>query len=182
MEFGLLIGLILIAILLMASIGLLIYSSKRKSKTGIVLFSITTILIASCYFINDFDQLSMTNDDVKNDLKYFNVTLNDTFEIVGNEVSGMPERIQETELSISKSDAQKIINQIKASENFKSFKIEEEVRNNFVSSNINDSLFNFKYPEFYSRELYKEVNNIPTRFYLYIEDGESKLVYKKFEQ
>jgi hypothetical protein len=48
----------------------------------------------------------------------------------------------------------------------------------FGSSN---KIFNFKYPEFYSRETYSIIDNIPTRIIVSIYDNTNKLKYQRIE-
>ncbi len=183
MGVGLLIGFVILVILITCFGWLLIIGIRRKSKVAIVIYGIISLVLLSIFFTNNIDELQITNQDVKNDLKHFNITLRDDFDIENNSVSGMPERNQETKLKISKNDAMSIIAKIKNSKNFIEFKNDAELINNNSSENVkeNGDILNFKYSIFYSRELYKTLDNIPTHLFLSIKENENLLEYQKFE-
>lgn len=183
MEVGLLIGFFLLIVLLIFFIWLFIYSGKRKSKVGIIISLVAITCLLSILFTNNIDELTITKEDVKKDLKQININLNTDFEIKNNTVSGMPERNQKTEIEVSKSELEKIITEIKQSKNFKEYKNDSEVYDNDISLNIlsDCQILNIKYPKFYSRELYKEIDNIPTRMFLTVYEGKNILEYQKWE-
>lgn len=183
MGVGLLIGLFILIIFLFFFLWLFIYSKKKKSKVGIVISSIALVCILSIFFTNNIDELTISKEDVKKDLKQIDIELNTNFEIKKNTVSGMPERNQTTKIEISKTEIEKIITEIKQSNNFKEYKNDSEVYNDDISLNVplNGQILNIKYPKYYSRELYKEIDNIPTRIFLTIYEGENILEYQKFE-
>ncbi|WP_415799939.1 hypothetical protein, partial [Flavobacterium cucumis] len=52
------------------------------------------------------------------DLKIAEITLNDNFKIIGNKITGLPEYYQFTKLEISKNDRNRIINEIRNSQDF----------------------------------------------------------------
>ena len=112
-----------------------------------------------------------------------NIELNSSFEINENIVNGMPERNQKTEIKVTKSDIDKIISEIRKSKNFKEYKTDSEVYDNDISLNIplNGQILNIKYPTYYSRELYKEIENIPTRMFLTVKEGKNIIEYQKME-
>tara|TARA_R110000868_G_scaffold33215_6_gene120853 strand:+ start:2194 stop:2679 length:486 start_codon:yes stop_codon:yes gene_type:complete len=159
------------------------YSRKRKSKVGIVISLVAFTCLLSILFTNNIDELTITKEDVKKDLKKINIGLNSDFEIKNNTVSGMPERNQITEIEIPKSEIEKIITEIKQSKNFKEYKNDFEVYDNDISLNIpsDGQILNIKYPKFYSRELYKEIDNIPTRMFLTVYEGKNILEYQIME-
>lgn len=183
MGVGLLIGFFLLIVLIIFFIWLFIYSRKRKSKVGIVISLVAITCLLSILFTNNIDELTISKEDVIKDLKQIEIELNSNFEIRNNTVSGMPERNQTTEIEISKTEIDKIITEIKQSENFKEYKTESEVYNNDISLNVplNGQILNIKYPEYYSRELYKEIDNIPTRIFLTVYEGKNILEYQKME-
>ncbi|MBC7642120.1 MAG: hypothetical protein H7174_07260 [Flavobacterium sp.] len=148
-----------------------------------IIYGIILVALLSIFFTNNIDEILITKQDVKNDLKHFNIQLKDDFEIETNSVSGMPERNQETKLKISEKDAQNILNRIKNAENFVNFKNDAELMDYSTSENVreNGEILNFKYPTFYSRELNKTVDNISTRLFLIIKENENILEYQKFE-
>ena len=183
MGVGFLIGFFLLIVLLIFFIWLFIYSRKRKSKVGIVISLLAITCLLSILFTNNIDELTITKEDVKKDLKQININLNTDFKIKNNTVSGMPERNQKTEIEVSKSELEKIITEIKQSKNFKEYKNDSEVYDNDISLNIpsDGQILNIKYPKFYSRELYKEIDNIPTRMFLTVYEGKNILEYQKWE-
>lgn len=175
-----LLAIIFLILIILLFLGLLIFSIIRKSKIGITISTIILLFAFSLIFINNIAEISIGNEDVKNDLGLFNINLKDDFKIQSNNVSGMPERNQKTELIISRSDARRIIQEIESSKNFKQFKNELEV-SNFSYQYGNNQVFNYEYPKFYSRELEKEINNIPTRLFLYLDKENYRLTYSKSE-
>jgi low affinity Fe/Cu permease len=183
MGVGLLFVLFLIVLLIFIFFGLFLYSKMKKSKVGIIITSIVLVCLISLFFINNIDELTISKADVKKDLKEIKIELNTNFEIKSNTVSGMPERYQKTEIEISNSEIEKIIKEIKQSKNFIEFKNETEVYNDDISMNnpLNGPILNFKYPEFYSRELYKDIDNISTRIFLTVYEGKNILEYQKME-
>ena len=95
----------------------------------------------------------------------------------------MPERIQETEIQITQKDKDRIIIEIRNSTNFKSFANEKELANDMDTEQFEttDEIFNYKYPEFYSRETYTKIDNIPTRLFISIYDNSNTIKYQRFE-
>jgi len=179
MGVGLLIGFLILIILIVVAIILLVYSLKRKSKVGLGCSTVILIFVILVFSANSIDEIMLDKEDIRNDLKFLNVELSEDFEILDNKITGMPEFFQETELKISNKDALKIITLIKSSKNFVDYsKIKD---NNQFLSNSKSEIKNYRYPEFYSREFYGEVNNIATRFTIYIKEGSNKIEYKKFE-
>ncbi|EKT4550880.1 hypothetical protein JE952_002540 [Flavobacterium psychrophilum] len=183
MGVGFLIGFFILVILVIIFVLLLIRTVKRKSKVGMIIYGIILVALLSIFFTNNIDGILITKQDVKNDLKHFNVQLKDDFEIENNSVSGMPERNQETKLKISEKDAKIILNEIRNAENFVNFKNDAELIDDSTSENVkeNGEILNFKYSTFYSRELYKTVDNISTRLFLNIKENENILEYQKIE-
>jgi hypothetical protein len=183
MGVGLLIVLFLLIVFLFLFVWLFIYSKKKKLKVGIVISSIALVCILSIFFTNNINELTISKEDVEKDLKQIDIELKSNFGIKKNTVSGMPERNQTTEIEISKNEIEKIITKIKQSKNFKEYKTESEVYNDDISLNspLNGQILNIKYPKYYSREIYKEIDNIPTRIFLTIYVGKNILKYQKFE-
>jgi hypothetical protein len=183
MGVGLLIGIFTLIFFLVFFLWLFLYSRKKKSKVGIVISSIGFVFFLSFFFTNNIDELTISKADVKKDLKYFDIELDCDFEIKKNNVSGMPERNQKTEIELSKSEIEKIITEIRQSKNYKEYKNNSEVYNDDISLNVplEGQILNIKYPEFYSREGYMEIDNIPTRIFLSVYEGKNVLEYQKME-
>jgi len=176
-------GLIFLLIFLSIGIGLLIYSRKKKSKVGLTISIVMIALVIFALLTNTIDELTISKKDIITDLKHINIELKGDFEIANNNVTGMPERIQETEIKITQTDKDRIISEIKNSPNFKSFANGQELANEKDTEQFGTSnkIFNFKYPEFYSRETYSIIDNIPTRLFVYLDDNTNILKYQRIE-
>lgn len=180
MGMSLIYGSGLLILLLASSILFLIYTVKRKSKTGMAIALFTTLLLLSFFFTNTIDEYSITKKDVIADLKHIEVRLNDDFTILSNKVSGMPERIQKTVILVSTKDKNTILDKIKNAANFISLLNEEAIRNHShygMSANI----INSRFPGFYSRELYSHIDNYPTRIILSVNENSDTVSYQRIE-
>ncbi len=177
-------GLIILLIFLSIGIGLFIYSRKKKSKIGLTISIIMLLLVGLALLTNTIDEISISKKDIISDLSHINIELKDDFEITNNKVTGMPERIQETEIQISQKDKDRIISEIRNSSNFKSFANEQELINDTDTEQFgtSDKVFNFKYPTFYSRETYTKIDNYPTRLFVSIYDKSNTIKYKRIEE
>ena len=176
-------GLIFLLIFLSIGIGLFIYSRKKKSKIGLTIFVGMILVVILALLTNTIDEFTISKKDIITDLKHIDIELKDDFKITDNEVTGMPERIQVTEIQITQKDKDRIINEIKKSANFKSFANGQEMANDNDTEQFGTSgkVFNFKYPEFYSRETYSTIDNIPTRLFVSIYDNTNTLKYQRIE-
>jgi hypothetical protein len=183
MGMGLLIGIIILLIFLSIGIGLFIYSIRKKKKTGLVISSIMLLFVGFILLINTIDEISISKTDIISDLSHINIVLKDDFKITNNKVTGMPERIQETEIQISQKDKDRIVNEIINSTNFKSYSNAQELINDYDNDQFGTSskIFNFKYPEFYSRETYTKIENFPTRLFLSIYNESNTIKYQRVE-
>lgn len=176
-------GLIFLLIFLSIGIGLFKYSRKKKSKIGLAISVVMIVVVILALLTNTIDELTISKKDIITDLKHIDIELKDDFKITNNTVTGMPERIQETEIQITQKDKDRIINEIKKSANFKSFANGQEMANDTDTEQFgtSDKVFNFKYPEFYSRETYSTIDNIPTRLFVSIYDNTNTLKYQRIE-
>ena len=176
-------GLIFLLVFLSIAVGLFIYSKKKKSKVGLTISIAMIAIVILTLLTNTIDELTISKKDIVSDLKYIDIKLKDDFEISNNKVTGMPERIQETEIQITQNDKDRLISEIKNSANFKSFANELEITTDIDTEQLGTSgkIFNFKYPSFYSRETYAIINNIPTRLFVTIYDDSKTLKYQRIE-
>lgn len=176
-------GLIFLLIFLSIGIGLFIYSGMKKSKVGLTISIVMIVLVILALMTNTIDEFTISKKDITTDLKHIDIELKDDFEIKNNNVTGMPERIQETEIQITQKDKDRIISEIKNSANFKSFANEQEIANDTDTEQfgISGKVFNFRYTEFYSKETYSIIDNIPTRLFVYIYDNTNTLKYQRIE-
>ena len=165
MGVGLLIGLFILLFLVIIFICLLISTINRRSKKGILIYSIILIGLLSIFFTNNIDEFLYSKSDAKKDLKLANLFLNDDFKIIKNEVVGMPERFQMTEIEISERDKIRIINEIKNGKSFKKAKNTRVLYSQIWNKNCykNKVIFtNYIINERYIREsYYKEKEYVP---------------------
>ncbi len=168
-------GLISLLIFLSIGIVLFIYSKRKKSKVGMTISVVMIVLVFLALLTNTIDEFTITKKDIITDLKQVDIELIDHFEIINNKVTGMPERIQETEIQVTQKDKDRIISEIKNSANFQSFANKQDLASDGV-------IFNFKYPEFYSREILQIMDNIPTRIFVSIDDNTNILKYQRIEE
>ena len=183
MGMGLIYGLIILLIFLSLGIGLYIYSRKKKSKIGLTISVIMIVSVILTLLTNTIDEFCISKKDVISDLKHIGIELKDDFKITNNNVTGMPERIQETEIQISREQKDRIISEIRNSANFISYANESELSSdkNTEQFGTSDIIFNFKYPKFYSRETYTKIDNLPTRLFVSIYDNSNTIKYQRIE-
>lgn len=177
-------GLIFLLIFFSIGIGLFIYSKREKSNVGLTISIIMIALVVLALLTNTIDKYTISKKDIIIDLKNIDTELKDDFKIINNKVWGMPERIQETEIQITPKDKERIINEIRNSTNYKSFaNVQEQLASNTDTeqSEICEKIFNFKYPESYSRKTYKKIDNFPTRLFLSIYDSSNTIKYQRIE-
>ena len=176
-------GLILLTIIIIIGIFLLIYSIRKKWKTGIAIAIVLLVLVTMGLFTNQIDSVTTTKDDIRQQLGYAQVDLQDDFRIIENSISGMPERLQTTKLLISKNDRKRIITSIEESENFQAFRSSDSLANNtnLSTDKIGES-FNASCPEFYIRELSTLVDDYTTKIQVSIDAGSDTLIYRQYEE
>ncbi|MFV0146637.1 hypothetical protein OBK08_01415 [Empedobacter falsenii] len=90
--------LIILVILTTCCLIWLFISIKKKSKIGIIIPILFFLFVGFLFSLNYIDENTISNEDVKNDLQVINLNLKDTFKILENDVSGMPERYQKQKL------------------------------------------------------------------------------------
>lgn len=153
------------------------------SKVGLTISLILVVLAVLALLTNTIDEFTVSKKDIITDLKHIDIELEDDFKITNNKVTGMPERVQETEIHVTQQDKDRIISEIRNSANFKSFTNEQELAkdNDIEQFGTSDKIFNFRYPEFYSRETYTKIDNFPTRLFVSIYDNSNTIKYQKIE-
>jgi len=173
----------LLLIIISCYIFLCVYFIKIKSKIGILITILIGLSITLLLLTNKIDEHNLTEQDVVNDLQLVDISIKDNFKIIDNTVRGMPERFQNTEIQISNNDRNNIIDKIKHSNNFKLYRNNDDVKIDSFNTYNNslDIIFNFKYPEFYSREVYLLIDKIPTRILVYV-DSSNILKYSRYEK
>lgn len=158
MVVPLLIGLLflLFLIILIPIVFIIIYRNGYK-KTAIIISLILISLFLRCAFMNSIDSFTYSKKDVKNDLNYLNVKLDDNFTIVENKIYGFPEYLQFTKLKISKTDRNKILKQIVSEKNFKIYDSTTLSISEFQTRKIpNKTSINYLHENIYYREYYEK--------------------------
>lgn len=131
---------------MIAGIGLLVYSRKKRSKIGLTISVALLLPVIFVLLTNKIDEFSISKKDIVSDLKHLNIELKDNFKITKNNVTGMPERIQQTEIQTTQKDKDRILSEIRNSANFKSYANEGEL-NSIIDTEqfgTSDKIFNFK--------------------------------------
>ncbi len=175
--------LILLLGLLILGVGLFIYSRKKKSIVGLIASILILSVVLLCLLGNTIDELTISKEDVFKDLKHLAIDFKDDFEIVDNEVTGMPERYQTTQIRVSQRDKEVLVRSIVNSDNFKSL-VDEQGNMKYYTADApesEDAIHNFRYPSFYVRELKLRLDNFPTRLRLSIYDTTNIILYQRIE-
>lgn len=180
---GLIYGLIFLLIISLLTIALFIYSIKKKLIIGKIISVLLIVGIASCFLTNNIDEWTISNKEVITDLHHIDINLSDKFKITNNEVTGMPERNQVTEIIISEKDKLKIIEDIQKSSNFKDFKSRKEYLADTSLSLFNKEgqIINYYYENSFHREKYSRIDNYPTQISLTINTQNNKVHYLRLE-
>ncbi len=186
MGIGVLVGyVIIILLLILTPIIFLIFRKNGKTKTGFLLSGIITFFCFYFLFTNTIASFTHSKSDVKKDLEYANIELLEDFEILNNEVTGMPERFQKTTLKITENDKNRLIREI---EDAKEFDIK---KNSCVflcfeysqKLESNKSYFaNYKFNEEYIRESYFQKDDyVPIIMIISLTMESNKLQYERIE-
>ncbi|RWU03917.1 hypothetical protein [Pedobacter chitinilyticus] len=179
MGISLIYAILFLSVVFILGIALLINSLKRKS---VISFLISIVLMSPMILIsstNYIDEVSISKKDIISDLKHLDINLTDDFKIKENTVTGMPERIQDTELEISTNDKHRIIEIAKNGFNSIPFKKKKEL--NVDLSSIKNEISYVRYPDFYAIEIYKDIDHYPTRIILTIYRKGNILKYQRIE-
>ncbi|TDX86759.1 hypothetical protein [Epilithonimonas xixisoli] len=150
--------LFLIFFLVLIPIVFVILYKTGNKKTAYIISSILLLIFLSLAFMNSVDAFVFSKNDVKKDLKFLNITLNDDFKIVDNKIEGFPEYFQFTKLKISEADRNRIISQITISDNFKIYdstalsEAKHQLRKIPNKTSINFQKNNIFYREYYEKE------------------------------
>jgi hypothetical protein len=161
MGTGVLIGFIIIISLLIISVYLFnILWKKGKTRTGIAVGGVIFIFCLYVLNINTVDAFMHSKKDVIKDLSLVKIEIKEDFEILENEVIGMPERIQKTKINLSKSDKDRIILEIKNSPDFFTSNESNLLRTEAWDGKNNKIVTrNYEFNEKYIRESYYRENN-----------------------
>jgi len=131
------------------------------------------IMAITVLLSNTIDEFTISKKDVISDLSHLGIELKDDFKIIHNTVSGMPERIQETEIEISPKDKVRLITKIKDM-NGSPLSYNEQVP-------IDTNTLNSSEPTFYLRETSMKIDNIYTQFFFSISEENNIIRYQRIE-
>ena len=120
-------------ILICSLVSFFIFKKKRQLKTGFFVSVFLAMIVLIPVFLIAFESELYFKSDAKEDLYQVNILLQDDFEIISNEIVGMPEYYQTTYLKVSEKDKTQIINDIKSSSNFKILKNADSTLFNKIS-------------------------------------------------
>ena len=157
----------------------LVDAVRKRSKWGIVIYALLVLLMVRILGMNYIDQWTISKKDVVADFAFMDLEIKDDFEIIKMQVSGMPERNQETEIRVSNSDKARMINDIKSARDF----------NSLAQLPISDNLqeegskrwFNFDEKDFFLRKAWIYFNGVPTRIFLSVYKEGNRVQYQRFE-
>jgi hypothetical protein len=113
------IAIIGLIILICSPIAYFILTKLGKKKLGIAVAIILASIVIIPLLCSSFEGTFYNKTDAKEDLRLANLKLDDDFEIISNNVSGMPERYQYTKLKLTEKDKNRIIAEIKNGKGFK---------------------------------------------------------------
>jgi hypothetical protein len=184
MGIGVLIGFIIIILLLIISIYLFyILWRKGKTKTGIAIGGGIFIFCMYVLNVNTVDAFMHSKKDVLKDLSLAKIEIKEDFEILDNEVIGMPERIQKTRISISKNEKNRIILEIKNSPDFFTSYESHILRTEAWDGKKNEIVTrNYKFNDIYIREsYYREKNFVPIIMIVEFNEENEIIQYERIE-
>ena len=184
MGVPLLIGLLFLLFLLISiPIVFFILYKKGYKKTAISISIILFLFFLSCTFMNSIDSFTYSKNDVKKDLNFLNVKLNDDFKIVENKIDGFPEYFQNTKLKISKSDREKILNQILSDKNYKVYDSTTLSESEFqVRKRPNKISINYFRDDYFYREYYeKNEGYVPIEISISLKKNNDTLELQRIE-
>jgi hypothetical protein len=168
-----------ILLLVAATFIFFFYFLHKKSKAGIVISALLVLLFTSILGMNYIDQWTISKKDVVADFAFMDMEMKDDFEIIEMQVSGMPERNQETEIRVSNRDKAQMIDHIKSARDFKS------LANISIYDNLQEEgskrWSNFDKKDFFSREAWIYFNGVPTRILLSVYKEGNRVQYQRFE-
>ena len=107
-----------IIILLLSPITYFGLKKLGHKTAGIVTATILALIVLVPAFLMTFESELYTKSEAEKELNEIGISLENDFEMIENEIVGMPEYYQTTDLLISSSDRTKIIEKIKNADNF----------------------------------------------------------------
>lgn len=151
-----------IIILILSPITYFGLKKQGHKNAGLVTASILALIVLVPAFLMTFESELYTKSEAKKELNRIEISLENDFEIIENEIVGMPEYYQTTNLLISCSDRAKIIEEIRNSDNFQTI----ESGNSFLDTTNRKAsgklIWNYSIEDSFVRESYeKEDEYVP---------------------
>lgn len=175
--------LFLVFFLIVILITFIILYRKGNKKTAFIISTILLLVFLSLVFMNSIDAFTYSKNDAQKDLKFLNIKLNDDFKIVENKIDGFPEYFQNTKLKISKSDKNKILNQIMSDKNYKVYDSTALSESQFQLRKLpNKSSINYLRNNFYYREYYEKNDGyVPVEITLSLKKASDTIELQRIE-
>ena len=184
MGVGVLIGAIIgLLILLSSPISYFILKKNGKRKAGIIVATILALIVLVPMFFITFESQLYFKSDAKKDLQLANIKLDQGFEIISNEITGMPEYFQKTNLKISEVDKKRIIGEILNSSNFKNITKDSLTLSEFKGRIESfKTIWNYKQEGYIVREYYeKHLGFVPIELTITLRESSDTLTIDRIE-
>lgn len=171
------IGLIILMLSPIAYLGL----KKIGYKTaGIVTAAILALIVLVPSFFMVFESQLYTKSEAEKVLNGIGINLKNDFKMVKNEIVGMPEYYQTTDLLISSSDRMKIIEEIKNANNFQIIETGNILLDSIKRKASGKMVWNYSINDSFVRESYeKEDGYVPISVKVTLEMESDTLELKK---
>lgn len=174
-----------IIILICSPISFFILKRFGMRKLGFIVATILALIVIIPTISIALDGTFYKKKDVVEDLKLANLRLNFDFEIISNDVSGMPERYQFTKLKLTKNDRDRIISEIKNGVNFKVSSETDLLKIEMWDENcLRDKVVytDYLYDNKYVRESYFRLGNyVPTSMTVFLSENSDTLSFSRIE-
>ena len=171
------IGLIILVLSPIAYFGL----KKLGHKTaGIVTATILALIVLVPTFFMVFESQLYTKFEAEKELNGIGISFENDFEMVENEIVGMPEYYQTTNLLISSSDRTKIIEKIKNADNFQIIETGNNLFDTMKRTASGKIVWNYGMDDSFVRESYeKEDGYVPISVKVTLKNESDTLELKK---
>ena len=172
-------------ILILSPLSYFMLKKNGKKKIGIVVSIILISIVVIPIILFGLEGKFYNKADAREDLKLANIELFNDFEIISNNVNGIPERYQYTTLRLSKDDRNRIINEIKNGENFTESNGTRLLYNEMWDKNSvrNKVVFTdyFWKNEFVRESYYRQDNYVPTLMIVRLKENSDTLKLTRIE-
>lgn len=173
-------------ILILSPLSYFLLKKAGKKIIGIVVSILLASIVILPIILFGLEGKFYNKTDAREDLKLANIELYDDFEIISNDVNGIPERYQYTTLRLSKDDRNRIINEIKNGENFTVSNVtrllyEEMWDDNSIRNKVVHTDYLWK-KEFVREAYYRHDNYVPTLMIVRLKENSDTLRFTRIEE